>query len=293
MLLPIAIRVFLLALFVLGAITAALMYTSMGLWLLNATSGCQRCRVHRAIAYGPHPRQRLDLYVPDAVAGAEAAPVVLFFYGGRWRTGKREEYRFVATALAACGIMTAVADYRLYPEVNWQDFNQDGALAYCWLERHIRAHHGDPDRIFVMGHSAGAYIAAMVALDPALRLRAGALTRPAGLIGIAGPYDFFPFTDPDVCEVFQSTPDGHGTQPIHYVAATPPPALLLTGARDRTVNPLNSVHLQRQLKIHGGEAELVRFPGLGHVGIILSVARMFRFLAPSTATIRHFIERNS
>lgn len=277
----------LLPVLVLLATGALLWQTQAGVRLLNLLNSCSRCRVCPALPYGPHVRQRLDLYVPP---GTREAPTVLFFYGGRWRTGKRQEYRFVADALTRRGVLVAVADYRLFPEVGWQDFIEDGACAYAWLEQHVRGYGGNPGRIFVMGHSAGAYIAAMVALDPGVRARAAAQGRPAGLIGLAGPYDFFPFTDEDVREVFRSAPDGHGTQPVHYVGPRPAPALLLTGKRDRTVDPENSARLLRRLQAHGGQAELVQFARLGHVGILLSLAYPFRFLAPTSAAILRFIQ---
>lgn len=269
------------------AVLTGIVRSSLPLRLLNAVTRRAACTVTRDIPYGPDPRQRLDVHAPPGPIAER--PVVLFFYGGRWRSGDKHDYHFVADALTARGLIAVIADYRLYPEVDWPDFIQDGARAYRWMEQSISAYGGDPHQLFVMGHSAGAYIGAMVALDDALRARVGALSCPRGFIGLAGPYDFFPFTDPDVCAVFSSTPDGRGTQPVEYVGAAPPDLLLLTGASDRTVSPLNSVHLKACVEDRDGRATLIRYPRLGHVGLILSLARPFNFLAPSLNDVSEFI----
>ena len=153
-------------------------------------------------AYGTDPRQTLDVYTPEN--SVKNADVVVFFYGGRWQFGSKEEYRFVADGLTEKGFIAVIPDYRLYPQVDWRDFISDTAAAYHWVETHIAAYGGNPQRIFIMGHSAGAHLAAMVALDPQLRQKAGSTHAPCGMIGVAGPYDFLPIDDADVQQVFKS-----------------------------------------------------------------------------------------
>lgn len=158
-------------------------------------------------AYGASKRQQLDVYVPlvttERVRPAGGWPLVVFFYGGSWKYGERAHYRFVGEALAARGIVTVIPDYRLYPEVRYPDFLKDNAAATAWALREAARFDADPKRVFVMGHSAGGYNAAMVALDARwLTAESVAPTQLAGWIGLAGPYDFLPIENPDVKPVF-------------------------------------------------------------------------------------------
>ena len=114
------------------------------------------------LAYGEGPSRRLDVYAPPAAGGPR--PVVVFFYGGSWQNGKREDYRFAGAALAAEGFVAMVPDYRKYPEVRFPGFVEDGASAVAWARREAARFGGDPSKLWVMGHSAGAHIAALLAL---------------------------------------------------------------------------------------------------------------------------------
>lgn len=235
--------------------------------------------IARGISYGPGPRRMLDLYGPRIGTGQR--PIILFLYGGSWATGTREGYAFVGRSLAAAGYLVAVPDYRLVPEVTYPGFVEDGAAALRWLRAHAAAHGGDPDRIVVMGHSAGAYIAAMLAADPRWTGADRAAIR--GLIGLAGPYDFAPFDVPASIAAFGRWPDPADTQPVTHAGAGDPPALLLTGADDITVEPRNSEALAARLRAGGVAADVKRYPGIGHVGIVTAIARPFRQRAPVLA----------
>ena len=256
--------------------------------LLNTTVGSSY-RQTAEQAYGADPRQRLDVFVPaKLVANAD---VVIFIYGGRWQSGSKDDYRFVADGLAEKGLITVIPDYRLYPQVDWRDFVADTATAYRWVETHIASFGGNPRRIFIMGHSSGAHLAAMVALDPMLRRRASASRAPCGLIGLAGPYDFLPITDADVQQVFKSASRLIETQPIFYVDEHAPPMLLLTGATDTTVKPGNTDRLAAAVQARGGSAEVIRYPDVGHIQIMLALARPLSFLAPTLQDSASFIQR--
>ncbi|MEO7886302.1 MAG: alpha/beta hydrolase [Polaromonas sp.] len=145
------------------AMLTALLTACSGADLLNATVATDTYRRTDSIAYGPEPRQKLDVYQPQGEL--RNAPIVVFFYGGSWSTGERADYRFVGEALASQGIVAVVADYRLSPAVRYPVFVQDSARAVRWARDHAAEYGADPARLFVMGHSAGAYNAAMVALD--------------------------------------------------------------------------------------------------------------------------------
>lgn len=229
------------------------------------------------VPYGEGPRRQLDIYAPVAIE-QRPLPVIVFIYGGSWANGTREGYHFAARALAAGGFITVVPDYRLVPEVRFPGFLQDCAEAVRWVRQNAAHYGGDPDRIVLVGHSAGAYNAAMLALDPQFLGRDRAAIK--GFAGMAGPYDFLPFDGDVVQKTFGAWPKPVDTQPIHYADASAPPVLLLHGGEDGTVWPKNSINLDRKLRAAGASSELKLYPKLGHVGIVTALARPFRGEAP-------------
>lgn len=242
-------------------------------------------RVAGGVAYGPGERLKLDLYAPRAPA-ARPRPVMIFFYGGSWNSGRRQAYGFAARALAARGFVVVVPDYRLVPEARYPEFLRDCAAAVRWARRHAAAYGGDGERIVLIGHSAGAYNAAMLALDPGLLGPDRAVVR--GLVGLAGPYDFLPLDDSATLAAFGAWPNPAETQPIRYAAAGAPPALLLHGADDLRVKPRNSRQLAGRLQAAGSEVRLKLYPGLGHVGILTALAVPFRRQATVLADVSEF-----
>jgi acetyl esterase/lipase len=244
-------------------------------------------KVTRSIAYGEHKRQRLDICQP---AGSEDAPVVIFFYGGAWRSGNKELYRYAGKALARRGYLAMVPDYRIYPEARYPDFIEDGARAVGWVKDNARRFGGDPDKLFLMGHSAGAHIAAMLAIDPrwlnAVGLAPG--SEIAGLIGLAGPYDHMPLRDEILAAIFGGV-DRPETQPIHHVAPGAPPALLLTGSHDRLVAAGNSARLAARLHQSGNSAKLRIYRRVGHYIIVAALAPLVRLLVPVLRDVDAFI----
>ena len=259
--------------------------------LLNASIPRDGYSVMRDVAYGTHERQRMDFYIPDNLKSP--APVIVFFYGGSWKMGAKADYRFLGQAFASKGFITAVVDYRLYPEVYFPTFMEDSANAFVHIHTSIADHGGDPKRMFVAGHSAGAYNAMMLAANPEYIIKAGG--KPSwirGAIGVAGPYDFLPLTDPDLINVFSKRPAAQ-TQPINFVTQDMPPVFLATGAADVTVIPRNSERLAAKLETLGQMATLHRYPDIGHIDIILSLAHGFREKSPLLNDIEAFIKKNS
>lgn len=241
--------------------------------LLNATVPEGGLTVERDLAYGPGSRCRMDVYRPAAGAASSGLPLIVFHYGGAWRSGSKSLYPFVAAPLARRGAVVAVPDYRLYPEVVFPGFLDDCAAAVAFAAANAGAWGADPRRLVLLGHSAGAYNAAMLLLDPR-RLEAAGAPRPAGGVLLAGPYDFLPITDPDIVPIF---PDpGPQTQPVTYADGRNPPLLLLAGDEDRTVRPRNTTALAARVRAAGGPVEARLLPGLGHIGIILAFAPLFR-----------------
>ena len=259
--------------------------------ILNAVAPGKGFSRQADIAYGPLARQQLDLYVPDA-AVPRPFPVVVFFYGGGWESGKRKDYRFVGAELATRGVMTIVADYRVFPEVVFPAFIEDGALAVRWAQEHAAESGGNPKRLFLMGHSAGAQIAAMLALNKQYLREAGADPHLiAGLIGLAGPYDFLPLKKATLKKIF-GDPAPRSTQPIDFVTADAPPALLVYGSDDTTVDPGNSLRLAAALKSVGRPAEIRVYPGVGHSRVVAGFSPPLARGVPVTDDVMRFIDAN-
>jgi acetyl esterase/lipase len=242
-------------------------------------------RVAQGLAYGPGARLRLDVYAPRARSAA-SRPVIVFIYGGSWSSGRRQGYAFAARALAAKGFVVVVPDYRLVPEVRYPDFLRDCAAAVRWTRGNAGRWGGDGERIVLTGHSAGAYNAAMLALDPSLLGSDRAAVR--GFAGLAGPYDFLPLDDPASIGAFGDWPRPAETQPVGHAAAGAPPALLLHGADDTRVKPRNSRRLAERLEAAGSDVRLKLYPGIGHVGILTALAIPFRRRAPVLADVARF-----
>ncbi len=244
-------------------------------------------RIVSGAAFGDGPRRTLDVYAP-AHAG-RPLPVILFLYGGSWSSGTRRGYGFVGRALAARGFVVAIPDYRLRPEVRFPAFLEDNAAALRWVRAHAAEIGADPDRIVLAGHSAGAYDAAMLALDPRWLGADRAAVR--GFAGLAGPYDFLPFDDPAATATFGAWPDAAETQPVHFASADDPPAFLAAGALDVRVRPANSAALAARLRGVGVAVEEKLYPGIGHVGIVTALARPLRGRAPVLDDMAAFATR--
>lgn len=245
--------------------------------------------VARNIPYGAGPRRMLDVYAPRGTTADAHLPVIVFIYGGSWANGTREGYGFAGRALAAAGFVVVVPDYRLVPEVHFPGFLQDCADAVRWTRRQVGRYGGDADRLVLIGHSAGAYNAAMLALDPQWLGPDRAAVK--GFAGLAGPYDFLPFDGPITKATFSQWPRPQETQPIHFADASAPPTLLLHGGQDDTVWPRNSQHLQKKLTDTGVPSEVKIYPDLGHVGIVTALAKPFRGRAPVLADVLAFAHR--
>ncbi len=242
-------------------------------------------RVVSGAAFGSEARQRLDVHAP---ADARGAPVLVFFYGGSWASGRRQDYGFAARALAARGFVVVVPDYRIVPQARWPAFVEDGAAAIAWTRANIAASGGDPARIGVIGHSAGAHIAMMLALDR----RWGAADAIRAGVGLAGPYDFLPFAPGSAAETALGNASDRGeTQPIRFARADAPPLLLLTGDDDETVRPGNSDRLAAALTAAGAAATVRHYPRQGHIGILLALSKPFRGKAPVLADAVGFLRQ--
>jgi acetyl esterase/lipase len=244
------------------------------------------------VAYGGDPRQRLDVYAPRRTEGP--APVAVFFYGGSWDSGRRQDYSWVGRALAAQGFVTVVADYRLYPQVRYPGFLEDGAQAVKWSADHAAQYGGDGGRIVLVGHSAGAYNAVMLALDPRYLTAAGVAPGTVRAVaGLSGPYAFLPLDGPITQRTFGQSSDLPATQPINYASATAPPAFLATGDADTMVYPRNTARLAKALRQAGATVEEHHYPGIDHVRLVLALSRPFRGRAPVLEEMSAFVHAHA
>ncbi|MBY0323321.1 MAG: alpha/beta hydrolase [Reyranella sp.] len=251
--------------------------------LLNATVSRQGFTRDADIAYGPDPRQMLDLYRPDKPRAD--GKTVVFFYGGSWDSGSKNDYLFVAQALASNGYTVVIPDYRLYPSVRFPTFVDDGARAVRWTTDRVGT-----DKVYVMGHSAGAHIALMLAANTPYLGAAGVdRTKLGGAIGLSGPYDFLPLTSAKLIEIF-----GGANRPeieaITFAKAPLPPALLIHGTADTTVYPRNSKNLAAAWRAAGAPVELKLYPDVGHVDVVAAMAGLLSGRAPTRTDVLAWLD---
>jgi acetyl esterase/lipase len=236
-------------------------------------------RVASEMPFAAGPRGRLDVW---AEPGGAREPVVVFFYGGGWRSGRRQDYGFVAKAYAARGFVVVIPDYRLVPDVRFPAFIDDAARAVRWTHDNVARFGGDPDRIVLAGHSAGAYLAVMLALDRRYLEAAGVnpnIVRAAA--GFGGPYDFHPFDETLSIDAMGQAPDWRATQPILFARADAPPLMLVMAGKDNQVRAHNAINLAARQKVLGSTTtELVEYPGLEHNDLVVALSRPFRSKAP-------------
>ena len=276
-------------LFSLAACSPAGLLTSFD----RLSSGSEATRVVSGAAYGPDVRQKLDVWAPRAKSD-QPRPVVIFFYGGGWNSGSRGDYGFAGAAYASQGFIAVLPDYRLVPSVRFPGFVEDGAQAVKWVRDTIARYGGDPNRITLAGHSAGAYNAAMLTLDPQFLRGAGVdpkIVRAAALL--SGPYDFYPFTEARGREAFGGWKRPAETQPINFVTKNDPPIFLAHGTADRIVLPRNSKRLADKLQQAGVPVELQLYPGASHTDIAASLSRPFRRRTPVLAQSAEFLLNHS
>jgi acetyl esterase/lipase len=240
----------------------------------------------QGIPYADGDRMKLDIYGPKDPKGP--SPVVMFIYGGSWKQGQRQDYQFVGRALAANGFIAVIPDYRLYPEVTYPKFLEDNAAAAKWIEDNIGTYGGDTSRFFIAGHSAGAYNAVMLGLERSF-LKEYNVTMPVkAVVGISGPYDFYPFEYDEVRSTFGNTDNPEGTQPVNLVTADDPPMLLLQGNQDPIVRMQNTEHLAKKLQDAGDWVTVKYYENLGHMEAVFAIGSMWRWRAPVLADMVAF-----
>ena len=246
---------------------------------------------HADLSYGPGAAHQLDVYLP-ATPSLTLRPLVVFWYGGRWTTGDKSDYRFVGAALAGLGYIVVVPNYRHFPGVKLAGFMADAAAAAQWAVEHGAEFGADPRRLILMGHSAGAHMAALLTLDTRYLLAAGKpVPSIAGMIGLSGPYDFLPLTDPDLKVMFGPPANYPNSQPIDFARADAPPMLLIHGLADESVWPKNSINLAAALRTRGVVVTLKLYPKIKHADTVAAISIPARGRAPTLADIVAFVSQ--
>lgn len=260
-----------------------------GLFLANVPAAFNGAAIHEDLSYGPADAQKLDLHVPQ---NARNAQTIIFFYGGRWSFGHKEQYRFVADTFLEQGYIVAIPDYRKYPEVKFPAFAEDGAAALAWVHENIAAYGGDPDTLFVAGHSSGAHIAALIATD-AQYLRAHNLERDiiSGFAGLSGPYAFVPEAQ-DLKNMFGPPERYPLMRAPNHVDGDQPPMLLIHGLEDETVVLENAKKLRNAIREKGGVVELVTYEDLDHVETVGSMMWFWRYKSDIKERMLNFFENH-
>lgn len=264
-----------------------------GLFAANAPASFGNVKIINDVAFGSQSWEKADIYVPSN-SGSNQHDVVVFYYGGRWETGKKEDYRFVGSALAKKGFIVVIPDYRKYPQVKFPGFVEDAAKATSWAYDHIAEYGGRTDRINIAGHSAGAHIAALLVADPRYLNALGKKRDDVihSFVGLAGPYDFTPSED-DLRDMFGPPENYPNMQVPTFITGKEPPMLLLYGDADEVVGRFNLDNLQRKIKDKGGAVRSIIYPGVDHVWIIGSLTWFGQSKAPVLQDIVDFLKSDS
>jgi acetyl esterase/lipase len=263
--------------------------TKAGLEVANWPNAFSDTKTIKDIVYGSEPWQKLDVYVP-AHASTEPLPVVVFFYGGSWKDGSKDMYPFVGKIFAEQGYITVIADYSKYPQVKFPTFVEDGAKAVAWTYRHITEYHGNPDKLFVAGHSAGAHIGALVTADKHyLQAEGETPSIIKAFAGLSGPYDFVPYEE-DYIDMFGPPENYPNMQVSTFIDGKEPPMLLLWGAEDTIVGKSNMDKLIAKIEAEQGVVESHVYAGVDHVGMLSGFIWFFKSKAPIIDDITDFFQ---
>lgn len=264
----------------------------LGLAIVNLPSGFDANKEIHDVAFGSHS-QTLNIHLPEGTKANDAKPVLIFFYGGRWTDGSKEQYRFVGSRFAKHGYITVIPDYRKYPDVKFPEFVKDNADAVAWVQDNIAQYGGDPENIYLMGHSAGAMNAALLAADERYLKNAGAnISSIRAFAGLAGPYDFEPDAE-DLKDMFGPPNNYPNMQVTTFIDGNEPPMFLLWGEDDTTVYLSNLEKLQKGIQDKNGEVQSKIYPDLDHVGIIKVLTWVYKNTASVENDILDFFAAHS
>lgn len=249
-------------------------------------------RVGGDITFGDHG-QTLDVWRNKQASNTSNKPVIIFWHGGGWVKGSRQDYAFAARAYAEQGYVVVVPDYRKVPIVHFPEFVEDGAQAVRWVVDNISDYGGDPKRLVFSGHSAGAHTAVLLGLDPRWLNAVGANPDNVKVVvGLSGPYDFYPFDKKRSIDAMAQFDQPLLTQPVNFARADAPAMLLITSSEDTTVRPRNAVALEAKLTAVGAPVTMINYQGLDHEDVVMALSVPFRKKGSVLADSVAYIEKH-
>jgi acetyl esterase/lipase len=261
--------------------------TQLGIFVINFPTLFSNQKVVRNLSFGSNYGSKLDLYYPKK--SDKPSPVIVFFHGGKWMNGKKQDYRFVADAFTKKGYIVIIPDYVKYPITKFPTWQEDGAKAVVWAYNNVKTYNGDKNNLFVMGHSAGAHIGALLATNNEYLLKEKASrSYIKAFVGIAGPYNFIP-DDKDLENMFAPKENYPNMQVSTYIDGKQPPMLLLWGEKDKDVGKSNLDKLENTLKQKGGKYDIKIYPNIDHIDIITALSPLKQNLAPVLKDIDSFL----
>jgi arylformamidase len=225
----------------------------------------------RDVAFGPSADEVLDIYTP-ARAG-RPAPVQVYYHGGYWRSFKAADFAFVAERLTEAGVLVVVVNYALVPSVRIGELVRQCRAALVWVHANIARYGGDPNRIFVSGHSAGGHlVAAMAAMaPPAGEPDTRALLQ--GGVALSGLFDLEPIRLCYLNETLQLTPaEAAANSPARHLPATAKPLILSYGADESQEFARHSTEYGRALADRGIPCAVRPLTGHNHMSICTALA---------------------
>ncbi len=248
--------------------------------------------VGKNVGFGDHG-QKLDIWRGDEASQSSRLPVVIFWHGGGWVKGSRQDYAFAAKAFAREGFLVVIPDYRKVPDVHFPDYIIDGAQAVRWVQDNIAQYGGDPENIALSGHSAGAHTAVLIALDPSWIENAnGNIESIKAVVGMSGPYDFYPFDKKRSIDAMAQYEEPERTQPVNFARADAPAMLLLTSTKDTIVRPRNAIRLTEKLEAVGANVAMINYEGLTHEEVMMAISIPFRRTATVLKDSAKFLNEN-
>lgn len=257
------------------------------------SGGSDNVALKAEISTGESAAQKLYVWGPgQQTENSEKRPVLMFVHGGSWRSGDPVDYGFIGRSFVPKGFVVVLAGYRMHPEAVYPAMLEDTASAIAWTRSEIEQYGGDPDHIVVAGHSAGAYNVVMTALEEQWLGRLGhSPSDLAGVVGLSGPYDFYPFDSDSTRNSFGPAENPEATQPINHVNGDAPPMLLIHGEQDTLVYPRNTRELAKRLSEAGADATTRFFTDMEHNQPLIALAAPWRNSGEIDDAIAEFAKR--
>jgi len=262
--------------------------SSSALFVINTLSKFDNYSVSKDLAYGEDPLQRLDIYTPKG----KAKGTVIFFYGGCWgacSTYTKDDYTFVAQALTSKGYSVVIPDYRIYPKVLFPQIMEDAVSVLEWTNKNVLSKQKKHKKLFLMGHSAGGHISAMLCVNKE-HLGKTLYSSITGYIGLATPYDFL--FDQAYQEKLFANIAYKNTQVTTFVEGDEAPFLLLYGKADTTVYSRNIEKMIQKVQEKKGSVESHIYEGINHVDILTALSLPLRWKYDVLSDIEAFLDKN-